>query len=243
MAKIKQESGTTKKRLDPKALFTYGLKVAQDLLGMTETEGVKKATLNDIKMEDVQRGKIRLEHKQNLLLNEIRDIEAQKRALFAEGVQKASAREQKVLALKIKQLDTRMHNLDHTLEAIFVQLRVIDSFITIKEQDSLNKEMGLQSIFGNLDMNDLVAFMQKSMEDGELNMAMMEKLARDLENNNYMGTEFNEDADVRYIQEQMQKAREAGDGMIEPFYQETEDKLSEKTKREDTTDNTELEEN
>ena len=243
MAKIKQESGTTKKRLDPKALFTYGLKVAQDLLGMTETEGVKKATLNDIKMEDVQRGKIRLEHKQNLLLNEIRDIEAQKRALFAEGVQKASAREQKVLALKIKQLDTRMHNLDHTLEAIFVQLRVIDSVITIKEQDSLNKEMGLQSIFGNLDMNDLVAFMQKSMEDGELNMAMMEKLARDLENNNYMGTEFNEDADVRYIQEQMQKAREAGDGMIEPFYQETEDKLSEKTKREDTTDNTELEEN
>jgi len=243
MAKIKQESGTTKKRLDPKALFTYGLKVAQDLLGMTETEGVKKATLNDIKMEDVQRGKIRLEHKQNLLLNEIRDIEAQKRALFAEGVQKASAREQKVLALKIKQLDTRMHNLDHTLEAIFVQLRVIDSFITIKEQDSLNKEMGLQSIFGNLDMNDLVAFMQKSMEDGELNMAIMEKLARDLENNNYMGTEFNEDADVRYIQEQMQKAREAGDGMIEPFYQETEDKLSEKTKREDTTDNTELEEN
>ena len=45
------------------------------------------------------------------------------------------------------------------------------------------------------------------------------------------------------LQEQMQKAREAGDGMIEPFYQETEDKLSEKTKREDTTDNTELEEN
>lgn len=100
---------------------------------MTEPESAKKASLNDIKMEDAQRGKIRLEHKQNLLLTEIRDIEKQKRALFTEGVQKAGAREQKILSLKIVQLDKRMQNLDHTLESIFVQLRVIDSFIMIKE--------------------------------------------------------------------------------------------------------------
>ena len=105
MAKDKQETGKTKRRIDPKTLFGYGLKVAQDLLGMTETEEVKKATLNDIKMEDAQRGKIRLEHKQNMLLNEIRDVEKQKRALFTEGVQKAGAMEQKILASKIVQLD------------------------------------------------------------------------------------------------------------------------------------------
>jgi len=241
MAKIKQETETPKKKMDPKALFSYGLKVAQDLLGMTETEEVKKATLNDIKMEDAQRGKIRLEHKQNVLLNEIRDVEKQKRALFTEGVQKAGAREQKVLALKIKQLDTRMHNLDHTLEAIYVQLRVIDSFIMIKEQESLNTEMGLQSVFGDMDLDELVVFMQKSMEDGELNMTMMKNLADSLEKHNFMGEGFSDDADVLEIMKQMQMAREAGDGMIEPYYQEMDNKLSEKPQEQDSPDSFELE--
>jgi len=216
--------------------LSYGLKVAQDLLGMTETEEVKKATLNDIRMEDAQRGKIRLEHKQNLLLNEIRDIEKQKRALFTEGVQKAGAREQKVLALKIKQLDTRMHNLDRTLEAIYVQLRVIDSFVMIKEQEALNKEMGLQSVFGDMDLDELVVFMQKSMEDGELNMTMMKKLADSLDKHNYMSEGFSDDADVLEIMKQMQLAREAGDAPIEPYYQEMENKLSEKPAEEQPLD-------
>lgn len=241
MAKIKQDTGTIKKKLDPKALFSYGLKVAQDLLGMTETETVKKATLNDIKMEDAQRGKIRLEHKQNMLLNEIRDVEKQKRALFTEGVQKAGAREQKVLALKIKQLDTRMHNLDRTLEAIYVQLRVIDSFIMIKEQEALNTEMGLQSVFGDMDLDELVVFMQKSMEDGELNMTMMKNLADSLDKHNYMSEGFSDDADVLEIMKQMQMARESGDGTIETYYQEMDTKLSEKPIEEDPTDTIEFE--
>jgi len=238
MAKISKDTSTGKQRLklDPKSLLSYGLKVAQDLLGMTETEEVKKATLNDIRMEDAQRGKIRLEHKQNLLLNEIRDIEKQKRALFTEGVQKAGAREQKVLALKIKQLDTRMHNLDRTLEAIYVQLRVIDSFVMIKEQEALNKEMGLQSVFGDMDLDELVVFMQKSMEDGELNMTMMKKLADRLDKHNYMSEGFSDDADVLEIMKQMQLAREAGDAPIEPYYQEMENKLSEKPAEEQPLD-------
>ena len=238
MAKISKDTSTGKQRLklDPKSLLSFGLKVAQDLLGMTETEEVKKATLNDIRMEDAQRGKIRLEHKQNLLLNEIRDIEKQKRALFTEGVQKAGAREQKVLALKIKQLDTRMHNLDRTLEAIYVQLRVIDSFVMIKEQEALNKEMGLQSIFGDMDLGELVTFMQKSMEDGELNMTMMKKLADSLDKHNYMSEGFSDDADVLEIMKQMQLAREAGDAPIEPYYQEMENKLSEKPAEEQPLD-------
>jgi len=236
MATSKQGAVTSKRKLDPKALISYGLKVAQDLLGMTEAEAVKKSTLNDIKMEDAQRGKIKLEHKQNLLLNEIRDIEKQKRALFAEGVQKAGAREQKVLALKIKQLDTRMHNLDHTLEAIYVQLRVIDSFIMIKEQEILNSEMGLQSVFGDKDLNELVELMQKSMIDGELNLTMMKKLIIDVDKHNFMGESFSDDPDVLEIIEQMQRAQEAGEGVIEPYYQEMENKLSNKVQDEDATD-------
>jgi len=240
MAKIKQDTGTEKRKLDPKALFSYGLKVAQDLLGMSETEEVKKATLNDIKMEDAQRGKIRLEHKQNVLLNEIRDIEKQKRALFSEGVQKAGAREQKTLALKIVQLDKRMHNLDRTLEAIYVQLRVIDSFIMIKEQESLNKEMGLQSVFGDMDLNELVMYMQKSVEDGELNMLTLKTLADDVDRHNIMSEGFSNDPDVLEVMEYFQKAREAGDGMIEPFYEELDSKRSEKSQEEDLTDNPEF---
>jgi hypothetical protein len=230
MAKITKDSSNGKQRmkLNPKTLFSYGLKVAQDLLGMTETEEVKKATLNDIKMEDAQRGKIRLEHKQNLLLNEIRDIEKQKRALFMEGVQKASAREQKILAVKIKQLDTRMRNLDRTLEAIFVQLRIIDSFVMIKEQESLNKEMGLQSVFGDMDLNELVGYMQKSMEDGELNMAVLTGLADKLDKHNYMNVSYSDNDDINEIMKQFELARNQEESVMEQIYQDMDNNLSEK---------------
>jgi len=232
MATNKKGNEQPKRKLDTKSLFSYGLKVAQDLLGMTEPESAKKATLNDIKMEDAQRGKIRLEHKQNLLLTEIREIEKQKRALFAEGVQKAGAREQKILSLKIVQLDKRMQNLDHTLESIFVQLRVIDSFIMIKEQESLNSEMGLQSVFGEMDLDELVVFMQKSMEDGELNMMTMKNLADNLDKHNYMGEGYSNDPEVEEVMRMMQKAREAGDGDIDSYLEEMETHRAEKTETE-----------
>jgi hypothetical protein len=241
MAKDKQETGKTKRRIDPKTLFGYGLKVAQDLLGMTETEEVKKATLNDIKMDDAQRGKIRLEHKQNMLLNEIRDVEKQKRALFTEGVQKAGAMEQKILASKIVQLDKRMKNLNHTMEAIFVQLRVIDSFIMLKEQESLNKEMGLGSVFGDIELDDLVVLMQQAMEDGDLNMTMLKNLADKLDHASEVRLGYSDNEDVLDVIKQMQMAREAGDGMIEPYYQEMNTGL-EKAQEDDSLDSLEFEE-
>lgn len=227
----KKEEGK-KTAINGKAILGYGLKVVQELLGLKEEDQAKKVTLDDIRMEDAQRGKIRLEHKQNTVLAELKELETQKRALFAEGVQKAGLREQRNLALKIKQLDMRMKNMDRTLEAIYIQTSVIDSFIMIKEQEQMNKEMGLQSIFGDMDMSELVVYMEKAMVDGQLNMTMLSNLAKDLDKHNYMGEVLSEDEDVREIMRQMQLAREAADSpdAIETHYAEMDEKLAEKSK-------------
>jgi len=199
-------------------------------LGLSEETAVKKVTLDDIKMEDAQRGKIRLEHKQNSILSELHTVETEKRRLFTEGVQKAGVREQKVLALKIKQLDTRMRNLDRMLEAIFIQTRLIDSFLLIKEQEQMNREMGMESIFGDMDITELITYMEKAMVDGQLNMTKLRDLADGLEKTNYMGEVLGADEDVMEIMRQMQLAREAADPQeaIETHYAEMDEKLTEK---------------
>lgn len=222
----KQAEGK-KIKIDGKAILSYGLKVAQDLLGLKDEEQAKKVTLNEIKMEDAKRGLIRLEHKQNTLLTEVHELEAQKRKLFAEGVQKAGLREQRSLAQRIKKLDMRMKNLDRILEAIYIQSSVIDSFIMIKEQEQMNQEMGLQSIFGDMDLSELVQHMEKSMVDGQLSMTRLRDLESQLERHNYMGEVLSEDEDVREIMRQMQLAQ-ADPESLETHYTEMDEKLSEK---------------
>jgi hypothetical protein len=223
-------SKSIKKNFDFKSMMNSALSVVQDMLGLSGEEEARKVTLNDIKVEDVQRGKIRLEHKQNAMMTDLRDMEKQKRLLFEEGVQKASAREQKALASKIKQLDQRMRIRERYLEGMSSQLQIVDYFLLIKEQEQLNKELGLESIFGDMEMTELVAYMQKANEDGELNMTMMNDLAKSLYANTYIGKQ-DEDPDVLEIMKQMQLAREDHDGAVDEYFVEMEGKLAEKHER------------
>lgn len=226
---------------DRKTILSYGLKVVQELLGLNEDSETGKVTLNDIKMEDVQKGKIRLEHKESTILAELKEVEAHKRKLFAEGVNNAGAREQKVLARKIKELDGRAINQDRMLQAISVQMRVINNFIQIKEQERMNKEMGIASIFGEIEIEDLILYMEDAMVDGELSMQRLSSLADGLDKRNMMGDVLSEDEDVAEIVRQMQMAREAADSpeAIDEAYSEMTEKLSEK--REKTSDLDDLE--
>lgn len=227
---MEKQEAKKKFSLNRKAILGYGLKVVQDLLGLTDETAAKKVTLDDIKMEDAQRGKIRLEHKQSTILSEIRTIESEKRRLFTEGAQKADVREQKMLAMKIKQQDSRMRNLDRVHDAISLQISVIDSFLMIKEQEQMNKEMGLQSVFGDMDITNLITYMDQAMIDGQVNMTMLSNLVKGLESHSGMGEGLTPDADVLDIMRQMQEAREAADpqSAIETHYDEMDKKLAEK---------------
>jgi len=220
---------------DRKAVLSYGLKVVQELLGLGESESAKKVTLNDIQMDEVLKGKIRLEHKQTRILAEVREVEKKKRDLFTEGAKNASVREKKVIAYKIKELDSRGINLDRMLQAIHVQMRVINNFIQIKEQEQMNKEMGLESIFGSIDIEELIVYMEDAMVNGELNMKRLQNLADGLDKHNIMSEVFNDDDDVMDIVRQMELAGEKADSpqAIEEMYAKMEENLQEKQKPEE----------
>lgn len=220
---------------DRKAVLSYGFKVVQELLGLGEGESTKKVTLNDIQMDEVLKGKIRLEHKQTRILAEVREVEKKKRDLFTEGAKNASVREKKVIAYKIKELDSRGINLDRMLQAIHVQMRVINNFIQIKEQEQMNKEMGLESIFGSINIEELIVYMEDAMVNGELNMKRLQNLADGLDKHNIMSEVFNDDDDVMDIVRQMELAGEKADSpqVIEEMYTKMEEKLQEKQKPEE----------
>lgn len=215
---------------DRKAVLSYGIKVVQELIGLGEEQNTGKVTLNDIKMDDVMKGKIRLEHKQTRILSELREVEKKKRDLFSEGAKNASAREKKVIAYKIKELDGRSINHDRMLQAIHVQMRIINNFIQIKEQEEMNKEMGLESIFGSIEIEELIMYMEDAMVNGELNMTRLQGLADGLDKHNMMSEVFSEDEDVLEIVRQMELASEKADSQeaIDELFTHREEKLQEK---------------
>ncbi len=221
----KQSEGK-KIKLDRKAIVQYGLKVVQDLLGLSDEGAAKKVSFADVKMEDAQKGKIRLEHKQNTILSEIRTIESEKKRLFAEGAKKADVREQKILATKFTQLDTRMRNLDRIHDAISLQISVVDTFLMIKEQELLSKESGLESIFGDLDISELIQYMDQSIVDGQVDMQRLSNLVKGINSHTDMGPGLVPSADVREVMEAMQRAHDAAD--LDAVYNEVDELMTEK---------------
>jgi len=223
-------------------LIEAGRQVIKDLLGLgANSEAPKKMTITDIKIEDVQRGKIRLEHRESQILDEMKEVEAHKRKLFEEGVKNASEREQKVIARKILELDNKAKNLDRLLQAVSIQMRVINSFVQIKEQEKMNKEMGIASIFGDVPLEDLIGYMEDAMVDGDLNMKRLQQLARDIEKRNRSFESISDEAEVLDVVRQMQEAREVLDSpeAVDEKFREMENSIKKQEKPAEEEDNLE----
>ena len=219
-----------------RTLKNYGMQVLRELLGpepKPEAEEIsRKANLDDLPLDDLKREKIRLEQEERKMLARLREAENQKRQLFSEGVQKASDREQRVIARRIKELDVEAQNMDRMLQIISKQMRTINGLIQLKERSRLAAESGMGEILQGIDLQDLIIYIDKASVDGEFQMDKFNELLRVLEEAEAISPQYREDQDVLDIVSAMQQAREAADSpeALEEKYAEFSRQMESKTR-------------
>jgi len=196
-------------------LVDFGLKVLRQLLAekpaAAQTAASTRVKIDEIPLDDLKREKVRLEQEERKLMAQMREMEGEKKKLFSEGVRNSSEREQRVLARRIKELETRADGVDRILQAISKQVRTIGGLIQIKERIRMQNESGLSSVIGAIDLNDLITFVDQASVDGEFQMSKFDELLRAMEQSEAVSPQYSEDEDVLDIVKQMQMAREAAD--------------------------------
>jgi len=194
-----------------KSLKDYGLQILRELLTGKSPEKGAKTSLDDLSLDDMRREKIRLDQEERKMLSRLREVEGQKRNLFEEGVRNASEREQRVIARRIKELDVEAASMDRTLQAISKQTRIINGLLQVKERYRFMAESGVSGLLKDIDLQDLIIYIDKASVDGEFHLDKFDELIRALEEAEAVAPGFKEDKDVQDIVLQMQKAREALD--------------------------------
>jgi hypothetical protein len=197
-----------------KTLVNVGIEFLRELLkdkSDQEGEVVTKKKLEDLQLDDLRREKIRLEQEERKMLARLKTTEQEKRTLFNEGVKKASDREQRVLARRIKELDVEASNMDRMLQMISQQMRVLNGLVQIKERTRMATESGLNSILADIDLQELIVYIDQASVTGEFNWDKFNEVLNVLEEADSLSPDFREDQDVMDIVKAMADAREAAD--------------------------------
>jgi len=222
-----------------KSIKDYGLQILRELLKVgPEAEkkpGQKaKASLDDLSLDDLRREKIRFDQEERKMPARLREVEAQKRKLFEDGVQNASEREQRVIARRIKEVDVEAASMDRMLQAISKQMRIINGLLQVKERYRVLAESGISGILKDIDLQDLIIYIDKASVDGEFHMDKFDELLRTLEEAEAISPDYKEDKDVLEIMQAMQRAHEAADSpeAMEEEFKEMSQRI--KPKKEET---------
>lgn len=227
---------------EKRTLKDYALAIVKDLLfgsddDQEDPSAIEGATLEDLKLDDLRREKVRLEQEERKMLARLRDVESKKRKLFEDGVSNPSEREQRVIARRIKELDVRAGNMDRMLQAVSKQMRIINGLLQVKERTRVMAESGISKLLSDIDLGDLIVYVDQASVDGEFHMNKFDDLLGILEEADSLSPQYREDQDVLEIMEAMQDAREAVDDPAA-----FEDKYTEFTKKlTDEDDDQELE--
>ena len=194
-----------------KSIKDYGLQILSELLSSKPTGKAAKASLDDLTLDDLRKEKIRFDQEERKMLARLREVEDQKRKLFEEGVHNASEREQRVIARRIKEVDVEAGNMDRMLQAMSKQMRIINGLIQVKERYRVLAESGISSMLKDIDLQDLIVYIDKASVDGEFHLDKFDELLRALEEFDSISPEYKEDQDVTEIMKAMQQAHEASD--------------------------------
>ncbi|MGC1379326.1 MAG: hypothetical protein WA821_24055 [Anaerolineales bacterium] len=225
-----------------KSIKDVGIQFLRDLLNSAAPEKAAaageapaksiKASIDDLSLDDLRREKIRQDQEQRKLLARVREIEAEKKKLFEEGVRNASEREQRVIARRIKEIDVEATNMDHMLQMISKQMRIINGFLQVKERARVLEESGLSNIFKNMDLQDLIKHIENASVNGEFQEDKFNELLRTMEESESLSPTYKEDGDVMDIMKAMQQAREASDSpeAMEKQFEAMSQKMREKQK-------------
>lgn len=223
-----------------KTIKDYAFSIIKELLFGSSGEkenpaSIEGATLDDLGLDDLRREKVRLAQEERKMLARLRDVEGKKRQLFEEGARNPSERERRVLARRIKELDVRASNMDNMLQAISKQMRILNGLVQVKERSRIMAETGISKLLSDIDLQDLIIYIDKSSVDGEFQMNKLDDLLGVLEEADTQSTTYQEDKDIDEIMQAMENAQEAADSpeVLDEKFKELTRQMAEKDKSEE----------
>ncbi len=195
-----------------------------------QAQAPEKVRLEDLTLDDLRREKVRLDQEERKLLARLREIEKRKKALFNEGVRNSSEREQRAIARRIKDLDVESRNLDRLLQVISKQQRILNGLIQIKESARVMQETGISHILKEIDLQDLIMYIDQASVDGEFHLDKFDELIGALEQADALSPEITEDEDVLDIVRAMQEAQAAADSpeVVDELYDAASQRIEER---------------
>jgi len=166
-----------------------------------------KRSIEDISVDELRREKIRLEQEEAKMARQVEDLETQKQQLFLKGKDEASARQQRILATKIKELDVQARNLDKNLRFVSKQLRIINGFLQIKENQRLFQEAGVSGLISKIDLQTLQRYVEEASIEGVFQLDKFQDILGTLEETEKIVGVVEEDKDILDIMRAMQEAK------------------------------------
>ena len=166
-----------------------------------------KQTLDRVSVEELRRERLALEQMEQRLTREVDELERQKKELFTRGKDETSRRQQLAVARKIKQLDGAVSGKDQQLGRISKQIRVLNGLTTVKENETLTRQLGVSSILGRLDLESVRDYVERATVEGQFQMERFAEILKTVESDD--GPALIDDAETLSIVEAMQEAKEA----------------------------------
>jgi hypothetical protein len=179
--------------------------VLKDLIG-------RKKSLEKISTDDLRREKIALEQQEVKFQRQVENLEKQKADVFAQGVREASDRKKVMFARKVKDLDSQARSVDTNCSFINRQLRIINGFLQLKENEALVRNYGLSGVISKMDLAKLQTYIEKATVNRAFSMDRFAQIMGRLEESEGLVGEVGEDPDIREIVDAMTEASNAEKG-------------------------------
>ena len=171
----------------------------------------RKKTLADLSSDELRRERIRLEQEEKRYARRVGEIEEEKKSLFMQGTNETSKRKLTILARRIKEKEAEAKNVERNLTFFSRQLRIVNGFIQLKENERIIKESGVSSLISNVDLQDLQVYVDQATVDGMFSMDKFGDILSTLERSEDGLNEIEEDAEIAQLVQAMQAARDSRD--------------------------------
>ena len=190
----------------------------------------KGNTIEDLKVQDLRKEKVRLEVEEQSLAKQLRVLESQKARAFKDAVgSKGTKVDDRIVARRISSLGAKQNDLERQASDASQKLTALDRMMRMKERQKSLEEKGVWATVSKMDIENLTdTLMSTNVQDTE---------QRELVGviNQTLGIDeatvaAEESPEIADILEQIQSARESGlvDDEFESSEKATDEKIRER---------------
>jgi len=124
-----------------------------------------RKSLNDVKIEELQAEKIRLDQAEGKLSREVDLLERTKKDLFQKGMNESSDRQRAILSRRVIEKDAEAAALDRQLRTISHQIRIVNGLLLFKREAQNTKA---SPVLSKITLPELAGFVETATVQGEL---------------------------------------------------------------------------